>query len=265
MSSIQMEEDEGVLRLSLNRPASMNAINRQLLIELGATLEQYRDDPMIKALVLFGQGRCFAAGADIKELASLDEKGIREFHHIRETVFSRLESFPAPTIAVIERYALGTGLELALCCDFRIAGDDARMGVPSAGLGLVESYEYFARLLRAVGSSWAKRMVFTGERLDAAAALSIGLIEETTSSARLFARAEEILAHIQRNFGLSIRNSKTVIDACRKDLLLSRVGDTARPLVESMQSDDFREGTRAFLEKRKPVPKTTPAPKKGEA
>jgi len=239
------------LQISLNRPAALNAINSGLLQELEQGLKIYEADETIKTVLVLGEGNCFAAGADIRELSDLDEEGIRKFHQLRERTFSLLETFPAPTLALIERYALGTGLELALCCDFRIAASDARLGVPSAKLGLVESYEYFTRLVRAVGLSWAKKMVFGGEPIDGETAWKIGLIEEICPPDKILERAEFFLSKIRSNSLSSIRATKKVMTECLQDPNLSFIKDPALPLVKSMRSADFKERTQAFLQKRK--------------
>jgi enoyl-CoA hydratase len=251
MALVLFERKEDTLRVSLNRTAALNAINSAVLEELEQGLKQHEFDPTLKSLMLFGQEGCFASGADIRELSSLDEEGIRKFHELRERAFDLLEKYPCPTLAVIERYALGTGLELALCCDFRIAASDARLGVPSARLGFVESYEYFTRLVRAVGPSWAKKMVFTGDQVDAATAFQIGLVEELSPPERVFEEAEGILSRILKNSASSIKQTKRVITDCAQDPNLFLVNDPAFPMVDSTKSEDFKEATRAFLEKRK--------------
>ncbi len=251
MASVLFEKVGNILRISLNRKSALNALNSAVLQDLEQGLLEYQEDKTVSSVMVFGQGGCFAAGADIGELASLDEEGIRRFHQLRERTFLRLENFPPPTIAVIEKYALGTGLELALCCDFRIATADAKLGVPSAKLGLVESYEYFSRLLRAVGPSWAKKMVFTGEQIDAETAWKIGLVEETSPPDKIFESAESLLLRIQNNSLFSIRQTKKVMADCLKDPNLLLVNDPALPMVESMKTGDFKQATRAFLEKRR--------------
>nr|HID59086.1 enoyl-CoA hydratase/isomerase family protein [Desulfobacterales bacterium] len=250
MSLVLFKRDGDILRVSLNRTSVLNAINIQILKELEQGLSEYIDDNTLKGLVLFGEGRCFASGADIKEIASLDEKGIRNFHNLRERTFSLLERFPSPTLAMIERYALGSGLELALCCDFRIASEDAQLGVPSARLGIVESFEYISRLVRAVGPFQAKKLILTGERIDARTAFNIGLVEEVVPPDELLERTESLLAKIAINSVYSMRESKEVIDMCVRDPNLFYIRDTALPMVESLSTDDFKEGTRAFIEKR---------------
>lgn len=253
MEFVLFEKDHSILRVSLNRTSVLNAINSDLLKELESGIKEYTGDKSIKALMLFGQGGCFAAGADIKELASLDEKGIRQFHSLREGTFTLLENFSSPTIAVIERFALGTGLELALCCDFRISSEDALLGVPSAKLGIVESYEYITRVVRAVGPFQAKKLILTGEKIDARTAFAIGLVEEVTSQDTLFNRTESILSDISNNSPYSMRQSKKAIELCVRDPNLFHVDDTALQMVESLKGDDFKEGTKAFIEKRKAI------------
>ena len=250
MPPVLIRKEKNVLRVSLNRASVLNAVNHEVLRALESALNEYTNDETARVLVLSGEGGCFAAGADIKELAEMDEEGIRRFHDLRERTFSLLEDFSCPTLAVIERYALGTGLELALCCDLRVAAEDAQMGVPSARLGLVESYEYTTRLVRAVGPAWAKKLIFTGERIDAQTAFSIGLVEEVIPSANVFARIEEVLSKIMKNSAYAVRESKSVIHRCAQDPNLIHVEDKALPLAKSIQSEDFKEGARAFLEKR---------------
>jgi enoyl-CoA hydratase len=250
MGLVLFEKNEAALRVTLNREAALNAVSRALLRELEEGLILHGRDETIRSLVLCGQGGVFSAGADIKELAGFDEAGIRDFHALRERAFALLEDFPAPTIAAIGRYALGTGLELALCCDFRVAGLDAKLGVPSAKLGLVESYEYFSRLVRAVGAAWAGKMVFTGERLDAETALRIGLVEETCPPEQLPERTASLQQRIHGHSPSAIRHTKRVIAACRRDPGLVLVKDRALPLVESTKSEDFRRATREFIEKK---------------
>jgi enoyl-CoA hydratase/carnithine racemase len=251
MGLVRWQKKDDLLQIVLNRPAALNAINSGLLQEMEQGLKKYETDETIRSVLVLGEGNCFASGADIRELSGLDEDGIRKFHRLRERTFLLLETFPAPTVALIERYALGTGLELALCCDFRVASSDARLGVPSAKLGLVESYEYFARLVRAVGLSWAKKMVFGGEPIDGETAWKIGLVEEICRFDEIQEWAGSLLSKIHRNSVSSIRETKKIMMECLQDPNLSSVRDRALPLVKSMKSADFKERTQAFLEKRK--------------
>lgn len=247
------EKNDGILRVSLNRPEALNAINSDLLEELELGIEKYIEDDTVKVLMLFGRGGCFASGADIKRLVNFDEKGIRQFHCLRERTFSLLEKFPYPTIAVIEKFALGAGLELALCCDFRISSEDALLGIPSAKLGITESYEYIGRLVRAVGPAYAKKMLITGEKVDAKTAFAVGLVEEIVPNDYLFERVNSLLADISNNSPHSMMQSKKVVETCYRDPNLFYVNDTALPMAESFNRKDVKEGTRAFIEKRKAI------------
>jgi enoyl-CoA hydratase len=250
MARVLFQKDGRILRVSLNRTQALNAINSEVLQDLETGLREHQTDPEIEFLLLFGQGGCFASGADIRELSGLSEEGIRDFHRLRERTFALLENFPCPAVALIQRYALGTGLELALCCDFRIAAADARLGVPSARLGLVESYEYFTRVVQAVGPAWTKKMVFTGEPVDAATALRIGLVEEVSPPEQVLQRGEDLVAKVLKNSFSSIRQTKRVIAACARDPNLATISDPVLSMVESTRTSDFKEATRSFLEKR---------------
>lgn len=252
MTLVTSAKEAGILNVQLNRPEKLNACNTALLQSLQTVLAAHASDDQIKILMLSGCGGCFAAGADIKELSEMDDAGIRRFHRLREKTLALLEAFPAPTMAVIQRYALGTGLELALSCDFRIAGAEAQFGIPSARLGIVESYEYTTRLVRAVGAAQAKKMVFTGERLNAETAFAVGIIQEVVPAEMLLHRGQALADAVCANSGIAMRRSKAVIDTCRRDPNLEQVADTAQPMADALQTADFKEGTRAFLEKRRP-------------
>lgn len=247
---VLFEKRDAVLRVSLNRTDVLNAVNRRVLEELEAGLRANAGSSDTRVLMLYGRGRCFASGADISELADLDEAGLRDFHQLREGTFALLEDFPCPTIAVIHGYALGTGLELALSCDFRIAAADARLGVPSAKLGIAESYEYISRLVRAVGPFRAKKLLLTAEKIDAAAAFHIGLVEEVVPADDLFNRAEALAVDIAGNSTHSMVESKKAVAVCVENPTLFSIPDTAATMIRSMQSGDFREGVAAFLDKR---------------
>jgi enoyl-CoA hydratase/carnithine racemase len=250
MPSVIFEREKNALKISLNRVSVLNAVNRTVLEELQRGLIEAATDPDIAALMVFGRGACFSAGADIKELAQLDRAGLRKFHRLREETFALLETFPGPTFAAIERYALGTGLELALCCDFRIADEHARLGIPSAKLGIVESYEYLTRLVRAVGTFQTKKMIFSGESIEARAAYAIGMVEEVVPAGGLFERADALCNAFSKNAAGAIRGSKVIVDTCGRDPYLQTVEDTALPMVDSFTSAECQDRLTAFLTKR---------------
>jgi enoyl-CoA hydratase len=250
MSLVVFEKENDILKVALNRESVLNAINSAVLEELQDGLIQAAAKLNINVLMLYGKGRCFSAGADIGELAELDDTGLRAFHGLREKTFSLLEDFPCPTFAVIDKYALGTGLELALSCDFRIAGQDARLGVPSAGLAIVESYEYLTRLVRAIGIYQAKKIIFTSEKIDAPTAFAIGLVQEVVPTRQLFKRAANLVEAISKNSIDAMRHSKEAIRICGQDPNLSSVKDTALPMTRSLGTTECKNRLKAFLKKK---------------
>ena len=246
MPTVVFEQNQGLLKVALNRPAVRNAVNTTLLEGLREGLNRYVGNDNIKALMLYGQGGNFSAGADIKELSLLDEDGIRTFHHLRESTFRLLEQFPVPTMAVIRGHALGTGLELSLCCDFRLADSDARLGIPSARLGIVESYLYMTRLVQTVGPSRSRWMVYTGKTVSGHEALRIGLVEEVSPDNDAMVHAEHLWRGMAANSSYALIRSKSVINHCFRDPFLKTVGDTAIPLVVSLATDECQKALASF-------------------
>ena len=251
MSLVTWERHGDAVTLGLDRPEKKNAVNEQLLEELRVLCEQVEKDRGIRVVLLRGEGGCFCAGADLARLGASDEASLRRFHDLREEVFSRIETFPCPTLAVIEGYALGTGLELALCADFRVASQRAFLGVPSSRLGIVESYHYLARLVRSVGLARANYLVLTGERVAAEEAHRVGLVEVVAAQEDLDERVAMLVGTLAGNAAASMGRSKQVLRECAADPWLRSVVDPALPMVESIGRSEMHEGTRAFLEKRK--------------
>ncbi len=251
MSLVKWERRGSTVNLSLNRPEKKNAVNEELLDELQGFCERFEKEPGIRVILFRGEGRCFCAGADLAHLGDSDEASLRRFHDLREGVFSRIEALPCPTVAVIEGYALGTGLELALCADFRVASEQAFLGVPSSRLGIVESYHYLARLVRAIGLARANYLVLTGGRIPAAEAQKIGLVEVVLPQDALDEHVEGLVGTLAGNAAVSMARSKQVLKECAADPWLRSAADPALPMVESIRSAEMHEGTRAFLEKRK--------------
>lgn len=242
--------EDGILTLSLNRPEKKNAVDVPLLEELDATLGRYEANPEARVLVVRGCGGCFCAGADIRALNSFGPTQMRAFHDLRERVLSRIEDFPGPTMAVVEGFALGTGLELALSTDFRLAAADALFGVPSARLGVTESYPYTARLVRCAGLARTQFLILTGERIGAAEAREIGLVERVFPPGELAEQAAALARTMAANAPLAMVRSKQVIRNCWEDPLMERIDDPAQPFVDSAGRQELREGTGAFLDKR---------------
>ena len=164
---------DGIATLTLNRPKVLNAINYDLLKELDELLDQAAADDSLRVLILTGSGKAFAAGADIAQQAGMDQEEAAKWGRYGSGIFRRLECFPIPTLAVVNGYALGGGCEMAMACDLILAGEKAKFGQPETGLGITPGFSGTQRLLRRVGVSKAKELIYTGRMIDAQEALQI--------------------------------------------------------------------------------------------
>lgn len=241
---------DGILTVTINRPDKRNALNLETLSEFDRVLDRCEADPDVRALVLRGSAHCFCAGADLKDLAVFGPDEVRRFHDLREKVFARIEAFPAPTVAMIEGYALGTGLLLALTADFRVASADAVLGIPSSRLGVTESYVFLRRLLRIVGPARARYLVLSAERVSAPEALALGLVERAVEASEFERCVAALVEGLSRNAPKTMRRAKQVLAECEIDPELVGVADPVLPLLESVLSEEMKSGTRNFLERK---------------
>jgi enoyl-CoA hydratase len=241
--------------LVLNRPERRNALSAEMWRAIPDLVRRLADDAEIRALALMGEGgEAFAAGADISEFAGNrdDADAARRYDSMTLEAFTALQECRKPVVAVIDGYCLGGGLALALACDIRIASDRSIFALPPARLGLAYPLAGLRQLLATVTAARAKELLFTARRVDAAEAHRIGLVHATVGAASLKAEAESILAMVAANAPLSIAAAKGMINA------LSGVSGDARSdalaaLADAcFDSDDYKEGRRAFLEKRPP-------------
>lgn len=247
MSLVQLNVDEGIAHLELNRPEARNAINLALGQELAAHLTALAAREDVRVLVLSGAGgKAFAAGADIAELRERTHREALLAFNAR--LFQQLEDFPRPTLAAIEGYALGGGLELALACDVRVAAQGARLGLPEASLGIFPAAGGTWRLPRLVGLGRAKELVFTGRLLEVEEAAALGLVERVCPAGSALATAKELAATIARNAPLALQVAKLAFNTA------ARGGDPA-PLERLGQgllldSEEKRARMTAFLERK---------------
>jgi enoyl-CoA hydratase len=243
-----------VATITLNRPRVLNALNATMLRELDEAFAAVQIDPVVRVILLRGAGgKAFAAGADISELAAVDASSGEQFAGRAQRIFRRIETLGKPVIACIEGFALGGGCELAMACTLRLASDTARLGQPEIKLGIIPGYGGTQRLPRLVGRGAALKLLLTGNIIDAAEALRIGLVDEVVPSDSLIARAIELALQIAAMPPLAVA---AAIDAVGRgaDLPL----DQALALEASIfgrlcGTEDKREGTQAFLEKRPPA------------
>ncbi len=249
--NIRVTVEEGVAVLTFDRPEVRNALNLETVEEGDAALKALAADGTVGVLILTGAGdQAFVSGADINELRERTrDEGLAA---INSSFFATVERFPRPTIASVNGYALGGGCELALACDLRIAADTAKFGQPELGLGIIPGAGATQRLPRVVGLGRAKHLILTGEIIDAAQALEIGLVGAVVPAAELASTAQALARRILRQGPLAARLAKLVINAsARVDLDSGLLLETLAQAV-CYQSEDKREGTTAFLEKRKP-------------
>jgi len=241
-------DGDGIAILSLNRPEARNAINREMVRELHAALEELGEDPRVRVLILRGEGgKAFAAGADIAEMR--ERRALDAFRQINARLFQAVEDFPHPVIAAIEGYALGGGCELALACDLRVAAETAKLGFPEVGLGIFPAAGGTHRLPRLVGIGKAKELVFTGRIISGVQAHEMGLVEHLAPEGETENRARLLAAEIAKNSALAVRVAKLAFNSIAR-------GDSPEPIEKLGQallfeSPEKYERMTAFLERRR--------------
>lgn len=250
---ILVEKNEGIALITLNRPKQLNSLNKALLSELNEVLEALRDDTETKVVLLTGAGeKAFVAGADIKEFASFNgAQGAELSKEGHLTVFNVIEEFPKPVIAAINGFALGGGLELAISAHIRIASNNARMGLPETSLGLIPGYGGTQRLPQLIGKGRALEMIFSARMIDAETALNYGLVNQVVPHDKLLDAAKEMARSFMKN---SIVAMGYAIESVNAGLLEGSVGYDVevQAFGDCFETKDFKEGTQAFVEKRKP-------------
>jgi enoyl-CoA hydratase len=248
-----LERDGGVALVTINRPKVLNALNSQTIEELRRTMLELQRDDATRAIVVTGAGdKAFVAGADINELAVQSPTGGREHALAGQHVFDLVENLGKPVVAAINGFALGGGCELAMACTLRIAADTAKLGQPEINLGLIPGYAGTQRLSRLVGRGRAMELILTGAPVSADEAFRIGLVHRVVPAPDLMTAARTLAAHLAKSAPVAMRY---IINAVNKGAEMAfaeacQYEATLFGLVAS--TDDMREGTRAFLEKRKP-------------
>lgn len=252
--NILVEDKEGLLLLTVNREESLNALNFATLEELKAIFEEIADNKDIKAVIITGAGeKAFVAGADIREIATLNEVNARKFSENGQEVFSMIENCHKPVIAVTNGYTLGGGCELAIACHMRIATANAKFGQPEVNLGIIPGYGGTQRLTHLIGRGKANELMMTGDLIDANEAKSLGLVNHVLATKQeAIEKAESILHVIMSKAPLAIG---MIVDCVNAVYLAEENGfqTEANSFARCVKSGDYKEGTSAFLEKRKPV------------
>lgn len=255
--TIDYQCDAGIAIVTLNRPAALNALSFRMMEELARVFfEVVRGDDAAKVVILTGAGtRSFCAGADIKERAAARPTGVQTFEALRSTVelFNGIESFERPVIAAINGYAMGGGMELALCCDLRLAVPDARLGLPEVRLGALPAAGGTQRLARLIGEARAKEMLFTSEPIDADTALRAGLVNRVVPADELMRSARSLAQRIAAQPPLAVRFAKRAVHMGLQGGMEAGLEFERYAASMLMDTEDRLEGMRAFVEKRDPV------------
>lgn len=247
--NIRLEKEGGIATLTVDRPKALNALNTKTFHEMDDALRSLGPD--VRALIVTGGGdKAFVAGADIAEMATITAAQAREFSALGHHVFHALESLPIPTIAAVNGFALGGGLELAMGCDLIYASEKAKLGLPEVTLAVIPGFGGTQRLARLVGRSRAKELLFTADRIDAAKAKEIGLVLEVLPADKLMEHCRAVAAKILKNGPLAVAQAKRVVET-GADLPLRAANDLENQAFAVLfGSEDQREGMKAFLEKR---------------
>jgi enoyl-CoA hydratase/carnithine racemase len=251
MADLEIARLDGVAVVTFNRPQRRNALTLAMWEELGRLFQGFAEDSAVRAVILTGAGEHFCAGADISEFAAnrADVAQGDRYDAVVDEASDAIGHFPKPTFAAINGFCLGGGVGLALACDFRIASAEAQFAIPAARLGIVYGLSEIRNLLATVGLPRAKRMLFGAERIGTAEAHRIGLVDEIAADP--LARARQIAATMAANAPLSISGAKAILAGLVAGTLDSATAKAHA--ARAQESEDYREGRTAFMEKRKPV------------
>src|SRR5438477_5454981 len=246
--NILVERDPAISTITVNRPKALNALNSHTLRELTLAVRECADS---RVIILTGAGdRAFVAGADIAEMAPMGPWQARAFSALGHVLTVLLEDIPSATIAAVNGYALGGGLELAVACDMIFASENARLGLPEVTLGVTPGFGGTQRLVRLVGKLRAKEIIFTGEMVDAQTACRIGLVNEVVPQAQLLAHCKKVAAKIAERGPLAIARAKRLVERGYDMPLRAANRQEAETFALLFDTQDRAEGMKAFLEKR---------------
>ena len=239
--------------VTINRPDKLNALNGQTIIELDDVLSSIKENSEVFVVVIAGSGeKAFVAGADISELNKLDVLSAKEFSEKGNSVFRKIEALGKPVIAAVNGFALGGGCELALACHIRTASENAKFGQPEVNLGVIPGYGGTQRLARVINSARALEMILTGDMISAEEAYRIGLVNKIFPQADLLDKTLELAGKIASKGQQAIKMALKAVNATHNLSLIEGLNYEASLFALVCGTDDFKEGTVAFLEKRKP-------------
>ena len=251
-NNLKVEQENGILTIAINREAKMNALNIETVGEIKTAMQKAYDDAGVAAIIITGTGeKAFVAGADISEIAELNEVNGRNFAENGQEVFQMIEDCHKPVIAAVNGFALGGGCELAMACHMRVASSNAKFGQPEVNLGIIPGYGGTQRLTQLIGKSKSFELLMTGDMIGADEAKSLGLVNYVVEQNELRAKCEEIILKIRKKSPSAVGKIVDCVNAVYQD------GENgyqteANAFGRCCGLEDFKEGTKAFLEKRKP-------------
>ena len=249
--NILFEKKNSIAYVTINRPKVLNALNMATMGELRSVFTQLKDDRDVRVVILSGAGeKSFVAGADIGELQKNNPVEAKEYTHTGQAVLDVIENLGKPVIACINGFALGGGCEIAMACTMRLAGENAKLGQPEVKLGIIPGYGGTQRLPRLVGKGIAMQLLLTGEMITAQEAYRIGLVNEVVPAAQLISRAEAIAQSIIKNAPLAIQYCLEAVNHGMEMTLQEGLYLEAALFAVSCATEDKKEGTTAFLERR---------------
>ena len=252
---ILQDVTDGVGVVTFNNPGKRNAMSLDMWEGLGHALVELRDDADVRVVILVGAGdKAFVSGADISQFEKTRHNAAASEEYSRRSAAQRalLADYPKPTISCIRGFCLGGGMQVAMLTDIRIAAQDSQFGIPAAKLGIAYGYDGLRHLVSLVGPSWARLIMYTGMKIDSAEALRIGLVDRVVPNGELWDATMEIARTISGNAPLAIQAAKITIAQVLKDPAARDMDAIKKIGSACMDSEDFREGRQAFMEKRKP-------------
>ncbi|WP_459210367.1 enoyl-CoA hydratase/isomerase family protein [Aquimarina rhabdastrellae] len=253
-TNILTAQNNGITTITINRPSKLNALNKETIQELHQAFKAADEDQATKVIIITGSGeKAFVAGADISEFADFSvEQGGALAANGQELLFDVVANLSTPVIAAVNGFALGGGLELAMAAHFRIASDNAKMGLPEVSLGVIPGYGGTQRLPQLIGKGRAMELVMTAGMIDAATAERYGLVNHVVTQEELIPLAEKLAGKIMRNSSVAIGAAIKAVNACYEDGVNGFTTEIEE-FGKCFGTADFKEGTTAFLEKRKPA------------
>lgn len=249
--NIIAEVNNGIMKITVNRPDKLNALNFETIREIGEAVASATNDAAVSGIIITGSGqKAFIAGADIAEFTAFSVEEGKKMSLHGQKVFRSIEMCPKPVIAAVNGFALGGGSELAMSCHIRIAGENAKFGQPEVNLGLIPGYGGTQRMVQLIGKGKAMELMMTGDMVDAAAALRLGLVNEVTSIDSLISRSEEVINKIASKSPVGIAGIVKCVDAFFQPGV-DGFAFEAEEFGRCFAAEDVKEGVGAFLEKRK--------------